>query len=411
MKLQLLSKSGKLYNRIIVLIAVAALLLYAGYMALNYFRDPLSTILAVEVSVSEGRSVEGWVVREEQLLTSSSAITVPERSEGEKVGAGQVVAMGYSDADAQTRQDQIELLSAQLEQLTYATTVAAEAGDTTSLDDAVFQQLTAWAKLTASQSLSESVDVSTALKGLILRHGADDGALTALNSQIAQIQSQLTSLETQAVGDTTSINAPVAGYFSADVDGYEQVLTPELLSTMSIAQLESLEPTAISSNAFGRLITSSRWYYVAAVPTENLKELDVNDTATVQFAISGSESLPMQVERLGDDENGQSLLVLSSESSLQSVTLLRRQQADIILRSHHGLRVPKEAIRTDEAGNTGVYILETTSAQWKPVTLLYDDGDSYVVALDKSATDNLWPGDEIIVNAKELYDGKVVITS
>lgn len=411
MKLQLLSKSGKFYNRIIVLIAVAALLLYAGYMALNYFRDPLSTILAVEASVSEGRSVEGWVVREEQLLTSSSAITVPERSEGEKVGAGQVVAMGYSDADAQTRQDQIELLSAQLEQLTYATTVAAEAGDTTSLDDAVFQQLTAWAKLTASQSLSESVDVSTALKGLILRHGADDGALTALNSQIAQIQSQLTSLETQAVGDTTSINAPVAGYFSADVDGYEQVLTPELLSTMSIAQLESLEPAAISSNAFGRLITSSRWYYVAAVPTENLKELDVNDTATVQFAISGSESLPMQVERLGDDENGQSLLVLSSESSLQSVTLLRRQQADIILRSHHGLRVPKEAIRTDEAGNTGVYILETTSAQWKPVTLLYDDGDSYVVALDKSATDNLWPGDEIIVNAKELYDGKVVITS
>lgn len=116
MKLQLLSKSGKFYNRIIVLIAVAALLLYAGYMALNYFRDPLSTILAVEVSVSEGRSVEGWVVREEQLLTSSSAITVPERSEGEKVGAGQVVAMGYSDADAQTRQDQIELLSAQLEQ-------------------------------------------------------------------------------------------------------------------------------------------------------------------------------------------------------------------------------------------------------------------------------------------------------
>lgn len=411
MKLQLLSKSGKFYNRIIVLIAVAALLLYAGYMALNYFRDPLSTILAVEASVSEGRSVEGWVVREEQLLTSSSAITVPERSEGEKVGAGQVVAMGYSDADAQTRQDQIELLSAQLEQLTYATTVAAEAGDTTSLDDAVFQQLTAWAKLTASQSLSESVDVSTALKGLILRHGADDGALTALNSQIAQIQSQLTSLETQAVGDTTSINAPVAGYFSADVDGYEQVLTPELLSTMSIAQLESLEPAAISSNAFGRLITSSRWYYVAAVPTENLKELDVNDTVTVQFAISGSESLPMQVERLGDDENGQSLLVLSSESSLQSVTLLRRQQADIILRSHHGLRVPKEAIRTDEAGNTGVYILETTSAQWKPVTLLYDDGDSYVVALDKSATDNLWPGDEIVVNAKELYDGKVVITS
>lgn len=411
MKLQLLSKSGKFYNRIIVLIAAAALIAYMGYMAVDYFRDPLSTILAVEVSVSEGRAVEGWVVREEQLLSSSSAITVPERSEGEKVGAGQMVAMGYSDAGAQARQDQIEALSAQLEQLTYATTVAADAGDNTSLDDAVYQQLTAWAKLAASQELEQSTEVGTALKGLILRHGTDDNALTVLNNQITQIQSQLQSLQAEAAGETTPISAPVAGYFSNAVDGYERVLTPELLSSLTIAQLQELKPAAVSDSSFGRLITSSRWYFVAPVPTQSLQDLSVGSTVTVQFSLSGSTSLPMRVDRLGDDENGQSLLVLSSESSLQTVTLLRQQQADVILRSHHGLRVPKEAIRTDASGQTGVYILETTSAQWKPVTVLYDDGDSYVVELDKSATENLWPGDEIIVNAKELYDGKVVITS
>ena len=32
----------------------------------------------------------------------------------------------------------------------------------------------------------------------------------------------------------------------------------------------------------------------------------------------------------------------------------------------------------------------------------------YVVELDKSSTQNLWPGDEIIVGARNLYDGKVV---
>ena len=30
------------------------------------------------------------------------------------------------------------------------------------------------------------------------------------------------------------------------------------------------------------------------------------------------------------------------------------------------------------------------------------------VELDKSSTQNLWPGDEIIVGARNLYDGKVV---
>jgi len=42
------------------------------------------------------------------------------------------------------------------------------------------------------------------------------------------------------------------------------------------------------------------------------------------------------------------------------------------------------------------------------VKLLLDNGESYVVELDKSSTDNLWPGDEIIVGARDLYDGKVM---
>ena len=45
---------------------------------------------------------------------------------------------------------------------------------------------------------------------------------------------------------------------------------------------------------------------------------------------------------------------------------------------------------------------------WKYVNILHDNGESYVVELDKSSTDNLWPGDEIIVDARDLYDGKVV---
>ena len=66
------------------------------------------------------------------------------------------------------------------------------------------------------------------------------------------------------------------------------------------------------------------------------------------------------------------------------------------------------AIRVTEDQRTGVYILEGNTAEWKYVNILHDNNESYVVALDKSSTDNLWPGDEIIVNAWDLYDGKVM---
>ena len=91
----------------------------------------------------------------------------------------------------------------------------------------------------------------------------------------------------------------------------------------------------------------------------------------------------------------------------QNVTLLRQQSAEIVFTSYSGLRVPKSAVRV-ENGQTGVYILEGTLAKWKPITILHDTGESYVVTLDTSSTNNLWPGDELIINAKNLYDGKVV---
>ena len=42
------------------------------------------------------------------------------------------------------------------------------------------------------------------------------------------------------------------------------------------------------------------------------------------------------------------------------------------------------------------------------LTFLEDTGEWYVAALVSSSTANLWPGDELIIYAKNLYDGKVV---
>ena len=116
----------------------------------------------------------------------------------------------------------------------------------------------------------------------------------------------------------------------------------------------------------------------------------------------------MKVTRIGDSSDGYPLLVLSCNTYMQNVTLLRQQSADLIFASYSGLRVPKDAVRVTEDGKIGVYIREGAVAKWKSIKLLYDNGESYVAELDKSSTSNLWPGDEIIVHAKNLYEGKVL---
>ena len=56
-----------------------------------------------------------------------------------------------------------------------------------------------------------------------------------LSAQMAELQSQLSSLRAQAGSSVRQITAPQAGLYSAVVDGYENILTPESLETLTPA--------------------------------------------------------------------------------------------------------------------------------------------------------------------------------
>lgn len=402
-------KQGRFYNKIILGLLLLAVVLYIGYAVFSAVRQPLTTTRAIEYEAGEGCQVTGWVVRSEQVLSSPFGITVLERQEGEKVGTGQVVATGYNSTGAQARQEEIASLSAQLEQLSYAVDTTTDAADTAALDQEILAELAQHAQYVAQGDLSAALSQSTELKGLILRRSIDQTDTAAITAQMDSLEQQLTQLRGASGGDTARIVAPSAGYFSGTVDGYESVLTPELLETATIAQLQALEPAAVADNACGRLVTDATWYFAAAVPAGYLTDTEAGDTVTVSFAQNLDDTMSMTVTRIGDEEDGERLLVLQSSDYIQDVTLLRRQTADVVFRSYSGLRVPKEALRMNEEGQAGVYILESAQARWKPVTILYDNGESYVVELDRDSVSNLWPGDEIIVQAKNLYDGKVVV--
>ena len=343
----------------------------------------------------------------QELLYSQYGTTVLNCAEGAHVAANDTVATGYRSEDAKTRQTRIDELSGQIEQLQYAWSAVSSVYDQAALDADIAGDLAQLSRYLALRDMNSVSDLSPELKGLILRRTGSDSDSGSLQARISTLQAELETLEAQSAGDTSAILAGKAGTFSAAVDGYESVLTPERLMEMTVAEFESVQPDETDANAIGRLVTSATWYYACVVPASELSGVEEGDRATLTFARDYYQPVTMRVARLGGNEAGSRLLVLSSDRALQNVTLLRQQSAEIVFTSYSGLRVPKSAVRV-ENGQTGVYILEGTLAKWKPITILHDTGESYVVTLDTSSTNNLWPGDELIINAKNLYDGKVV---
>lgn len=400
-------KQGNFYTKLILWLFLAAVVCYFGYYVFSAIYAPLTTVTAIEYEAGAGAYTTGYVVRQEEAILSTYEITTLLVSEGERVSAGQAIATGYRDENAQSRQSQIEELEHQLEQLEYAGSYSADAADQAQLDSEIQTMLVSMSKYVARRDMNALEDHSASLKGLILRRTSSDEDNEALNQRIESLNQQLEQLQNDSTADTRTMVSTGAGFFSGTVDGYEKVLTPAVLETITAQELEQVEPGQISEDAVGKLITDSTWYYATTVDADLLQEIKTGDVLSVSFSAL-NQQLDMTVVRVGEETQGQKLLILSCDRYMQDVTLLRAQSADVVFSSYTGLRVPKDALRVTEDQRTGVYILEGSNAVWKYVTLLYDNGESYVVELDKSSTDNLWPGDEIIVGAKDLYNGKVV---
>ena len=401
-------KQGRRYTTLILWIFLAAIVAYLGYHVSTLLRDPYTTTTAIEYEAGAGYYATGFVVRDETPIASEYDITTVTAAEGARVAANGVLATGYLTADAQARQTRIAQLHAQIEQLGYAGQYTTSVADQAALDTAIGEALTQMAKFLERRDMNSIQDGAAELKGMILRRESSDADAELITRQLENAQQELTILQSAAEQDTAEITAPKAGYFSAVVDGYETVLTPERLDTLTVREYDELQPEDVGDAWAGKLISGDRWYFVTSIPAGELAGVEAGDRVRVTFARDFYSEITMTVTRVGQNEAGFRLLVLSSREFMQSVTLLREQTADVVFIQYTGLRVPKDAVYVDESGQPGVYILESARARWKPITILHDNGESYVVELDKTKTENLWPGDEILVGAKNLYDGKVV---
>ena len=428
-------KQGSLNARIIMLLLLGAILLTIGVSAWHSLRNLYPTVLAYTYTVNDSTEVTGYLVREESVLTSQGGTVELLPDEGEKVSRGETVALLYqSDAGVSQRQTLQQLLLEQ-EQLEYALAQAGGSSDSAQLSSQVADAIGKLRGATAAGDLTGLESQTMELKSLIYKYGYafdqnTEESTAALQASLDEVNAQITALTAQASQSTSRVTAAQSGIFSGVVDGYENLITPDMLSTIPPSQLEGLagqNPSADSA-AIGKLITDSTWYFACVLPESESQRLVEGRTITVRFSRDWSGDVEMTVERLGDSVDGQVVVVLSSDKFLSDTTLLRRQTVELIFETVSGIRLPKEALRVEEktvedvdtgeertVSVTCVYALVGEWAELKEVTVLAEEEDYIIVTAPTSETETeaqakkaLRAGDKIIISSGELYDGKYI---
>lgn len=413
-------KQGKLTNRIVMLVLFAAVVLYLGAAAWRGLTVRVATVLSYAYTLDDAAEATGFLVREEYVLPGQAHFADVLPSEGEKVAVGETVAYLYGDAGALARRQQLRSLATQREQLNYALGHSDDRGDNAKLTEDIMTALVTLRTTAASRDFTGLEDNALALKSLVYKRDCAfaGGSRADTQAAVAALEGQIAGLTAAAAQDTTAVYTDRAGIFSGQVDGYEGALTPQGLAELTPSALTRLAntPPAAPTGTIGKLITDSRWYFVCNVTEEQAKRLAEGWQVKVRFSRDWSGEVSMRVERISEVENGQQAVVFSSTHALSETTLLRRQTVEIVFASQSGIRVPKNTLYQDEAGAWGVYALVGAQAEFKPVTIVGDDEEFYLVQPATPATDlnhekakkALRPGDEIITKADGLFDGKVV---
>ncbi len=422
-------KPGTLITRVVMVLLFLTVLAYLGVSVLQGMEQSVETAVTYIYTAEDRTETTGYIVRSERTIPAQTGMVDVVLSEGETVAKGGVIAKVYADSAALEREAELDALALEIEQLQYVTGRSLESADTAELNTGIVDSITALKAAVARGDLSGLEQETSDLKNLIFRRDYTYNGETSLDDLLTEKTAAYNALRQQTSQSTTTVRAEASGTFSSQVDGYEAILTPDVLEGLmpsDVASLSADSPTVNEGEWLGKVITESRWYFVCNLTEAEAKT--IGSKVKLRFTKGYTEQLAMTVERVSAAENGKVTVVLSTNRYLAETTLLRRQTADVIYESATGIRIPKRAIRLEEktvtdketgetstVQQTGVYCVTGLKADWKPVNILWEGEDFYLVeaALPENAelrdeARALHAGDEVIVKGEDLYDGKVV---
>ncbi len=397
--------------KVVFSIAFVGVLAYFIVQIFLAFHSPMRTATALSTVVDDEFSIVGYFVRDETVLEADyDGILVYTVEEGDKVARYGEYAAVYANRRTAELKSTIKQLDESIAVLQSALNSGMDTSRVVNLSSRIYEGLTDTSALADAAAYTLISDPASELKSNIITRELTNTPGEEIESMLSSFQLQRDSLNAMIGSSETSLQAPRSGFFTSYVDGYENVLSTDQLRSLTPSSLRNLlrRNVRTTDRQVGRVVTSFKWYFVSNMHTDAASRLRQNSTVALRFDAMGDETVKAKVEYISFPEDGDVTVVFSSSEHMQELVNLRRQSASVVLATYEGLKVPKEAVRVDEEGNLGVYVITGMYSEFKKIDVLYETEDYYIADTDPTTTRSLLVYDFIIVSGKGLSNGKVI---
>ncbi len=396
-------------TKLVSLLLFGALSLYLGIYLFRSLTNDVRYAPAIYISLTESSEASGIIIRDETLVKSSDKYLSVSAKDGSLLAVGDVIAVAYANENALERASEIRELELKKQYISSVLTEHEDPASLTEKDEAIKDAVLSLSSAAARKETDRLSAAVLQLSSLVRQ----DPEIMTTQVDLNLVTQELNSLYQTAENDTLAIRAEKSGLFSSAADGYEHI-SPDELTGLSGSGLRSLlgQAQEVSENVRGKLCSANEWFFAAIVSEklvapDNAEEgLAVGKTARLDFGRYYGKPLSATVVSISPAEQGECAVVFRCTRAALEMLNVRRLSAEIIFDTHEGIRVPKEAVYSDEEGSF-VYTLTGLQAEKKYIEIVWETEDYYLAGISAQAS-GLRVGNEIILTSKQIYDGKVI---
>lgn len=400
----------------ILCIGIAICLLVGiGYQIFSSIFNPYQTTVVYNSTLERSVEGNGVMFKDESVIpnpAASSGVVNYLYTNGSRVAAHAQVAKIYQNSSDVLATSQIEQLNHQINQLQQVQNASIiKDADISVLNKELYNEYNDLLTDIRKQNLTQLADKCDNITMLFNKKQIITGQAQTFNDSIAKLNSQKQTLEASITSQPQIVNTDYAGYFVDSTDNMESQCTLAAANNISAQQLNTIFSTPVSkdtTDTIGKVITNPTLMFETVVATNKMTDVKLNTKCTLKFK-NYDVTIPAILSDLKIDKNNpDSVASFSITNMTEQLANIRSDQVQIILDSETGLRIPKTAIRTNDAGEAGVYTLNSVSMNFKKLDIIYEDSE-YV--LSKPHTDDasfVRLYDTIITQGKDLYDNKPV---
>ncbi len=364
----------------------------------NFRNKAVETETALLSDAVFSEEIQGVFIRDESPVTySGKGVLSYNVADGGKVGNDTVIAHVYNDDSQITRNREIAQLERELsilEKIQNPGTL--ESAQPASLSERIGES---YRSLIYSRDMKNYSALKEEFEELLVGMSTYQIAtqqVSGFEQQITDLNARLAELKAKTDAPMETIKAKESAYFVSYCDGYESEFTTNKLDRLTVEQISSVtdsksdEPTVV-----GKLINGYSWY-LAGVIDNSRKLYNIGESIDIRFD-SSDELYDAVIKDIRDEgDAAKSIIILECSHFNENFVAHRVEKFDLIKGSYSGLKVPREAIRFDDAeqdiidengqvtgtavvNTKGVYIMKGEQVIFKKIDVIYE-GSNYVLS-------------------------------